>query len=56
MKFLIIFMVDRNWERQSAKMKIKYLEAASRQDIQYFDTQVRTSYIVFAINIDVALV
>ena len=37
-------------------MRIKYLEAALSQDIQYFDTQVRTSDIVFAINTDAALV
>ncbi|XP_057548337.1 ABC transporter B family member 1 [Amaranthus tricolor] len=43
-------------ERQSTKMRIKYLEAALSQDIQYFDTQVRTSDIVFAINTDAALV
>lgn len=43
-------------ERQSTKMRIKYLEAALSQDIQYFDTQVRSSDIVFAINTDAALV
>ncbi|KAK9723946.1 hypothetical protein RND81_05G036200 [Saponaria officinalis] len=43
-------------ERQTTKMRIKYLEAALNQDIQYFDTQVRTSDIVFAINTDAALV
>lgn len=43
-------------ERQSTKMRIKYLEAALNQDIQYFDTEVRTSDIVFAINTDAALV
>ncbi|KAH9602585.1 hypothetical protein KSS87_017648 [Heliosperma pusillum] len=43
-------------ERQATKMRIKYLEAALNQDIQYFDTQVRTSDIVFAINTEAALV
>uniref|UniRef100_A0A7C9DCT2 Adenosinetriphosphatase n=1 Tax=Opuntia streptacantha TaxID=393608 RepID=A0A7C9DCT2_OPUST len=43
-------------ERQSTKMRIEYLEAALNQDIQYFDTEVRTSDIVFAINTDAALV
>ncbi|KAI3748433.1 hypothetical protein L6452_11495 [Arctium lappa] len=39
-------------ERQSTKMRIKYLEAALSQDIQFFDTEVRTSDVVFAINTD----
>lgn len=37
-------------------MRIKYLEAALNQDVQYFDTQVRTSDIVFAINTDAVMV
>ncbi|XP_019444312.1 PREDICTED: ABC transporter B family member 1-like [Lupinus angustifolius] len=43
-------------ERQSTKMRIKYLEAALNQDIQFFDTEVRTSDVVFAINTDAVLV
>ncbi|XP_010267196.2 PREDICTED: ABC transporter B family member 1-like [Nelumbo nucifera] len=43
-------------ERQSTKMRIKYLEAALNQDVQFFDTQVRTSDVVFAINTDAVLV
>ena len=43
-------------ERQSTKMRIKYLEAALDQDIQYFDTEVRTSDVVFAINTDAVMV
>ncbi|XP_024024823.1 ABC transporter B family member 1 [Morus notabilis] len=43
-------------ERQSTRMRIKYLEAALNQDIQYFDTEVRTSDVVFAINTDAVLV
>ncbi|OVA18006.1 ABC transporter [Macleaya cordata] len=43
-------------ERQSTKMRIKYLEAALNQDVQYFDTEVRTSDIVFAINSDTVMV
>ncbi|KAI3793608.1 hypothetical protein L1987_36228 [Smallanthus sonchifolius] len=43
-------------ERQSTKMRIKYLEAALSQDIQFFDTEVRTSDVVFAINTDAVLV
>eukprot|EP00268_Persea_americana_P027417 TRINITY_DN267_c0_g1_i2.p1 TRINITY_DN267_c0_g1~~TRINITY_DN267_c0_g1_i2.p1 ORF type:complete len:1421 (+),score=262.46 TRINITY_DN267_c0_g1_i2:374-4264(+) len=43
-------------ERQSTKMRIKFLEAALNQDVQYFDTQVRTSDIVFAINTDAVMV
>lgn len=43
-------------ERQSTKMRIKYLESALNQDIQYFDTEVRTSDVVFAINSDAVMV
>ncbi|XP_071685590.1 ABC transporter B family member 1 [Rutidosis leptorrhynchoides] len=43
-------------ERQSTKMRIKYLEAALSQDIQFFDTEVRTSDVVSAINTDAVLV
>ncbi|KAJ6425429.1 hypothetical protein OIU84_026075 [Salix udensis] len=43
-------------ERQSTKMRIKFLEAALNQDIQYFDTEVRTSDVVFAINTDAVMV
>ncbi|GAB2272304.1 Multidrug resistance protein 1 [Dionaea muscipula] len=43
-------------ERQSTKMRMKYLEAALNQDIQYFDTEVRASDVVFAINTDAVLV
>ena len=37
-------------------MRIKYLEAALNQDIQFFDTEVRTSDVVFAINSDAVMV
>ncbi|ESW34768.1 hypothetical protein PHAVU_001G179300 [Phaseolus vulgaris] len=43
-------------ERQSTRMRIKYLEAALNQDIQFFDTDVRTSDVVFAINTDAVMV
>ncbi|KAA8518717.1 hypothetical protein F0562_016509 [Nyssa sinensis] len=43
-------------ERQSTKMRMKYLEAALNQDIQFFDTEVRTSDVVFAINTDAVIV
>ncbi|GAB4856643.1 Multidrug resistance protein 1 [Ancistrocladus abbreviatus] len=43
-------------ERQSTRMRIKYLEAALNQDIQYFDTEVRTSDVIFAINTDAVMV
>uniref|UniRef100_A0A5B6YJM2 Putative ABC transporter B family member 1 n=1 Tax=Davidia involucrata TaxID=16924 RepID=A0A5B6YJM2_DAVIN len=43
-------------ERQSTKMRMKYLEAALNQDIQFFDTEVRTSDVVFAINTDAVMV
>ncbi|XP_045798721.1 ABC transporter B family member 1 [Trifolium pratense] len=43
-------------ERQSTKMRIKYLEAALKQDIEFFDTEVRTSDVVAAINTDAVMV
>ncbi|PIN11524.1 Multidrug/pheromone exporter, ABC superfamily [Handroanthus impetiginosus] len=43
-------------ERQSTKMRIKYLESALNQDIQFFDTEVRTSDVVSAINTDAVMV
>ncbi|KAF8396545.1 hypothetical protein HHK36_018169 [Tetracentron sinense] len=43
-------------ERQSTRMRIKYLEAALNQDVQYFDTEVRASDVVFAINTDAVMV
>ncbi|KAK9058807.1 hypothetical protein SSX86_023650 [Deinandra increscens subsp. villosa] len=43
-------------ERQSTKMRIKYLEAALSQDIQFFDTEVRTSDVVSAITTDAVIV
>ncbi|KAL2472365.1 ABC transporter B family member 1 [Abeliophyllum distichum] len=43
-------------ERQSTKMRIKYLEAALNQDIQYFDTDFRTSDVVYAVNTDAVMV
>ncbi|XP_010935700.1 ABC transporter B family member 1 [Elaeis guineensis] len=43
-------------ERQTTKMRIKYLEAALNQDICYFDTQVRISDVVYAINADAVIV
>lgn len=43
-------------ERQSTKMRIKYLEAALNQDVRYFDTEVRTSDVIYAINADAVVV
>ncbi|KAL5981782.1 Multidrug resistance protein 1 [Asimina triloba] len=43
-------------ERQSTRLRIKFLESALNQDIQYFDTHVRTSDIVFAINSEAVMV
>lgn len=37
-------------------MRIKYLEVALKQDMEVFDTEVRTSDVVFAINIDAVMV
>ncbi|THG15839.1 hypothetical protein TEA_023862 [Camellia sinensis var. sinensis] len=43
-------------ERQSTKMRIKYLEAALNQDIPFFNTEVRTFDVIFAINTDAVIV
>ncbi|KAI8007057.1 ABC transporter B family member 1 [Camellia lanceoleosa] len=43
-------------ERQSTKMRIKYLETALNQDISFFDTKVQTSDVVFAINTNAVMV
>lgn len=43
-------------ERQSTKMRIKYLEAALNQDVSYFDTEVRTSDVIYAVNADAVVV
>ncbi|RRT48112.1 hypothetical protein B296_00017370 [Ensete ventricosum] len=36
--------------------RVKYLEAALNQDVRYFDTEVRTSDVVFAINANAVMV
>lgn len=43
-------------ERQTTRMRVEYLEAALNQDVQYFDTEVRTSDVVFGINTDAVMV
>ncbi|CAO2169944.1 unnamed protein product [Urochloa humidicola] len=43
-------------ERQSTRMRILYLEAALRQDVSFFDTDVRASDVIYAINADAVLV
>ncbi|KAK3124161.1 hypothetical protein QOZ80_8AG0641320 [Eleusine coracana subsp. coracana] len=43
-------------ERQSTRMRIRYLEAALRQDVSFFDTDVRTSDVIYAINADAVVV
>ncbi|GJN15411.1 hypothetical protein PR202_gb02324 [Eleusine coracana subsp. coracana] len=43
-------------ERQSTRMRIRYLEAALRQDVFFFDTDVRTSDVIYAINADAVVV
>ncbi|KAL5056609.1 hypothetical protein RYX36_037291 [Vicia faba] len=43
-------------ERKSTKMRIKYLEASLKQDIEFFDMKVRTSDVVFTISIDSVMV
>ncbi|EPS72310.1 hypothetical protein M569_02448, partial [Genlisea aurea] len=42
-------------ERQTAKMRIKYLEAALNQEIQYFDTEITTSDVVLAVNTEAVI-
>lgn len=37
-------------------MRIRYLEAALNQDVCYFDTDVRTSDVIYAINADAVIV
>ncbi|KAL8094782.1 hypothetical protein AgCh_036337 [Apium graveolens] len=43
-------------ERQTTKMRIEYLQSALNQDVQFFDTEVRTSDVVFGINTDAVMV
>jgi len=43
-------------ERQSTRMRIRYLDAALRQDVSFFDTGVRTSDVIYAINADAVVV
>lgn len=43
-------------ERQTTKMRIEYLESALNQDVQFFDTEIRTSDVVFGINTDAVMV
>ncbi|RLN05609.1 P-glycoprotein 1 [Panicum miliaceum] len=43
-------------ERQSTWMRIRYLDAALRQDVSFFDTDVRTSDVIYAINADAVIV
>lgn len=43
-------------ERQTTRMRIRYLDAALRQDVSFFDTDVRASDVIYAINADAVLV
>ncbi|VAI75199.1 unnamed protein product [Triticum turgidum subsp. durum] len=43
-------------ERQSTRMRIRYLQAALKQDVSFFDTDVRTSDVIYAINADAVMV
>ncbi|KAH9325334.1 hypothetical protein KI387_005512, partial [Taxus chinensis] len=43
-------------ERQSAKLRIKYLEATLNQDIEYFDTDARSGDIINTISCDIVAV
>jgi len=43
-------------ERQSTQMRIRYLDAALRQDVSFFDTDVRASDVIYAINADAVIV
>ncbi|MFS7930540.1 putative ABC transporter, AAA+ ATPase domain, ABC transporter type 1, transmembrane [Helianthus anomalus] len=56
MHFTFLWLELQYGQRQSTKMRIKYLEASPSQDIQFFDTEVRTSDVVFAINTNAVMV
>jgi hypothetical protein len=43
-------------ERQSTRMRICYLDAALWQDVSFFDTDVRASDVIYAINADAVVV
>ncbi|ONK55458.1 uncharacterized protein A4U43_UnF2940 [Asparagus officinalis] len=43
-------------ERQTTKMRIRYLQSVLNQDVCYFDTEVRTSDVVYAVNADAVIV
>ncbi|KAM0941978.1 putative ABC-type xenobiotic transporter [Dioscorea sansibarensis] len=43
-------------ERQTTRMRIEFLKSALNQDVRYFDTEVRTSDIIYAINAESVVV
>lgn len=43
-------------ERQTARLRLKYLQLVLRKDISFFDTEARASNIIFHISSDAILV
>lgn len=43
-------------ERQTTRMRIEFLKSALNQDVRYFDTEIRTSDIIYAINAESVVV
>ena len=43
-------------ERQTARLRLKYLQSVLRKDISFFDTEARDSNIIFHISSDAILV
>ncbi|PRQ27243.1 putative xenobiotic-transporting ATPase [Rosa chinensis] len=52
-------ILDANWwdcERQTARLRLKYLQSVLRKDIDFFDTEARDTNIIFHISSDAILV
>lgn len=43
-------------ERQTGRMRVKYLQSVLRKDINFFDTEARDENIIFHISSDAILV
>ena len=56
MKFAEVSCWMQSGERQSGRMRIKYLQAMLNQDVGYFDIDTSTGEIVTSISTDTALV
>lgn len=46
----------RTGERQTARLRLKYLQSVLKQDINFFDTEARDTNIIFHISSDAILV